>query len=92
MADARKKSQVIILIILLVVLGVLIGRNLTRREFSTLTPAQKAERERWLKMTPEEKEAEVRKELQEMGVSPERIEELMRIDRETRKAIQEEKK
>ncbi|MDD3726474.1 MAG: hypothetical protein PHI44_04700 [Candidatus Ratteibacteria bacterium] len=91
MADSKKRL-LFIFIILLVVLGILIGRGLTRKESSTLTPEQKAEQERWLKMTPEEKEAEVRKEMKERGIPPERIDELMRMDKKMEKDIQGEKK
>ncbi|MBN1445096.1 MAG: hypothetical protein JW957_03190 [Candidatus Omnitrophica bacterium] len=78
----------VLVIIILGALAVILGRTAFRGDGGTgLTPEQQAEQERWQNMTPEEKDAAVRKDMQEQGVPPEKIEEMMRRAEETKKDI-----
>lgn len=87
----RNSSKVVILIlVILIAFALLAKRTFFRGPVGgNLTSEQKAERERWTNMTEEEKEIEIRKEMEEMGLSPEEIENLMRQDEEIRKDVEE---
>ncbi|GEM_PF-3246934 len=93
MESGKNPVKIIVLVIIILgALAVILGRTVFRGETgSALTPAQKAEQERWQNMTPEEKDAETRKEMQEMGASPEKVEEMMRRAEETKKDIESNK-
>ncbi len=83
--DKNTVRIVVLVLVILLALGIAARRMFSGREGDQLTPEQRAEQERWQNMTPEQKDAETRKEMQEMGVPPEQIEDLIRKGKETGK-------